>query len=76
MGYLPHTSFDWDRPIGPQTVHKRLSHEEAQQYIKHLEQAWKAACEIIRKPNSQWKSKPISISMSLTSMFETLCGSP
>src|SRR5438045_1020814 len=39
MGYLPCTSFDWDRPIGPQTVCERLSHEEAQQYVKCLEQA-------------------------------------
>src|SRR5438876_708924 len=49
MGYLPHTSFDWDRPIGLQSVHERLSHKEAQQYIKHLEQAWKVACKIIKK---------------------------
>src|SRR5436190_2181733 len=49
MGYLPCTSFDWDRPIGPQSVCERLSHEEAQQYVKHLEQAWRVACEIIKK---------------------------
>jgi len=40
MGYLPCTSFDWKRPEGPQTIHKKLSHEEAQQYIKQLEEAW------------------------------------
>ena len=39
MGYLPRTSFDWERPIGPQTVRERLSHEEAQQYAKRLEEA-------------------------------------
>ena len=49
MGYLPCTSFDWDRPMGPQTVCERLSYKEAQQYIKHLEQAWKVACKIIKK---------------------------
>src|SRR6266487_5774194 len=47
--YLPYTSFDWDRPIGPQTIHKRLSYEEAWQYVKHLEQAWKVVCKIIKK---------------------------
>jgi hypothetical protein len=49
MGYLPRTSFDWDRPTGPQTVRERLSHEEAQQYVKRLAQAWKAARENIEK---------------------------
>jgi hypothetical protein len=33
MGYLPRTSFDWDRPTGPQTAREKLSHEEAQQYV-------------------------------------------
>ena len=40
MGYLPCTSFDWKRPEGPQTVCEKLFHEEAQQYIKQLEEAW------------------------------------
>src|SRR5204863_2955978 len=31
---------------------------------------------LLRKPNSQWKSKPTSTGMSLTSMLGTLCGSP
>ena len=39
MGYLPQTSFDWDRPEGPQTVREKLSYEEAQQYAKRLEEA-------------------------------------
>jgi hypothetical protein len=43
MGYLPRTSFDWERPEGPQTVREKLSHEEAQQYAKRLEEAWKVA---------------------------------
>ena len=43
MGYLPCTSFDQDRLIGPQMVHEKLSHEEAQQYIRRLEEAWKVA---------------------------------
>jgi hypothetical protein len=43
MGYLPRTSFDWDRPEGPQTVREKLSHEEAQQYAKRLEEAWVVA---------------------------------
>ena len=30
MGYLPRTSFDWDRPIEPQTIWEKLSREEAQ----------------------------------------------
>jgi hypothetical protein len=38
MRYLPCTSFDWDRPTELQTVHERLSYEEAQQYVKRLEQ--------------------------------------
>jgi transposase InsO family protein len=49
MGYLPRTSFDWDRPTGPQTVREKLSREEAQQYVKRLEQAWKVARENILK---------------------------
>src|SRR5271156_2516297 len=49
MGYLPRTSFDWDRPTGPQTVREELSQEEAQQYVKRLEQAWKTARENIKK---------------------------
>ena len=40
MGYLPHTSFDWKRPERPQTIHKKLSYEKAQQYVKQLEEAW------------------------------------
>jgi transposase InsO family protein len=43
MGYLPRTSFDWDRPTSPQTVREKLSHEEAQQYVRRLEEAWKVA---------------------------------
>ena len=43
MGYLPCTSFNWDRPTEPQTVRERLSHEEAQQYAKRLEEAWEVA---------------------------------
>ena len=44
MGYLPRTSFDWDRPAnGPLTVREELSHSEAQQYVKRLEEAWKVA---------------------------------
>jgi len=41
MGYLPRTSFDWDRPTEPQTVREKFSHEEAQQYVRRLEEAWK-----------------------------------
>jgi hypothetical protein len=29
MGYLPCTSFDWERLKGPQTVCEKLSYEEA-----------------------------------------------
>jgi len=28
MGYLPHTSFDWKRLEGPQTVREKLSYKE------------------------------------------------
>jgi hypothetical protein len=49
MGYLPCTSFDWDRPTEPLTVRERLSQEEAQQYAKRLEQAWEVACKNIKK---------------------------
>jgi len=49
MGYLPRTSFDWDTPTEPQTVREKLSYEEAQQYVRRLEGAWKAACENIEK---------------------------
>src|SRR6266702_437648 len=43
MGYLPHISFDWNRPKGPLTVHEKLFYKEAQQYIKQLEEAWTVA---------------------------------
>ena len=29
IGYLPYISFDWNRPEGPQTIHKKLFYEEA-----------------------------------------------
>jgi hypothetical protein len=29
MGYLPCTSFDWERLEGPQTVHEKLFYKEA-----------------------------------------------
>ena len=40
MGYLPRTSFNWERLKGPQTIHKKLSYKETQQYTKRLEEAW------------------------------------
>ena len=49
MGYLPRTSFDCDRPIEPVTIREKLSHEEAQQYVRRLESAWKVARENIMK---------------------------
>ena len=39
MGYLPYTSFDWNRPERPLTVYKKLSYKKTQQYIKWLEKA-------------------------------------
>jgi len=30
IGYLPHTSFNWNKPEGPQTVREKLSYKEAQ----------------------------------------------
>ena len=29
IGYLLYTSFDWNRPKGPQTIYEKLSHKEA-----------------------------------------------
>ena len=49
MGYLPRTSFDWNRPTDPQTAREKLSRQEAQQYARRLESAWKAACKNIKK---------------------------
>ena len=44
MGYLPRTSFDWNQPTdGPLTAQEKLSREEAQQYVRRLEEVWKAA---------------------------------
>ena len=40
---VTYISFDWERLKGPQTVHKKLSYEKAQQYTKHLEEAWMVA---------------------------------
>ena len=39
MGYLPRISFNQERPEGPQTIYKKLSHKKAQQYVKRLEEA-------------------------------------
>jgi len=39
MGYLPYISFDWKRPEEPQTVRKKLSYKEAQQYARRLKEA-------------------------------------
>jgi hypothetical protein len=44
MGYLPHTSFDWERLKRPQTVREKLSYKKAQQYTKCLKEAWTVAC--------------------------------
>ena len=49
IGYLPRTSFDWSKPEEPQTVRERLSCEEAQQYVKRLEEAWKVAQQNIKQ---------------------------
>ena len=49
MGYLPHTSFNWKRSEGPQTIHKKLFYEEAQQYIKQLKENWIIACINLKK---------------------------
>ena len=29
IGYLPWTSFDWERPKGPQTMQEKISYNEA-----------------------------------------------
>jgi hypothetical protein len=43
MGYLPRTSFDWDRPTNePLTARQKLSRDEARQYVRRLEEVWKA----------------------------------
>jgi len=39
IGYLPYTSFNWNRLEGPQTIREKLSYKEAQQYAKRLEEA-------------------------------------
>jgi len=49
MGYLSHTSFNWKRPEGSQTVYKKLFYKKAQQYIKQLEEAWMVACRNLEK---------------------------
>ena len=49
MGYLPYISFDWNRPKGPLTVHKKLFYKEAQQYIKRLEETWTVTCTNLEK---------------------------
>jgi len=38
-----------EHDTGPQAVRERLSREEAQQYAKRLESAWKAASESIKR---------------------------
>ncbi len=43
MGYLPRTSFDWNRLEELRIVREKLSREEAQQYVKRLEEVWKVA---------------------------------
>ena len=57
MGYLPRTSFDWNRPTSPQTVREKLSRQEAQQYAKRLESAWETARENIKKAQKSMKKQ-------------------
>ena len=50
MGYLPRTSFDWDRPTDEElTVCERRSQEEARQHVRQLEEAWNVARENLEK---------------------------
>ena len=49
MGYLPHISFNWERPEGPQTVYKKLSYKEAQQYARRLEEVQTVAYKNLEK---------------------------
>ena len=57
MGYLPRTSFDWNRPEGPLTVREKLSHKEAQQYAKRLEGAWKVARKNLEKAHKSMEQQ-------------------
>ena len=44
MGYLLYISFDWNQPEGGlQLVRERLARQEAQQYVRRLEETWKLA---------------------------------
>ena len=50
MGYLPRTSFDWDRPTDRElTVREKQSQEEARQHVRQLEEAWNVARENLEK---------------------------
>jgi len=48
-GYLPRTSFDWDRPTEPTSARERLNVEEATAYSRRMHDAWKVAKDIILK---------------------------
>ena len=65
MGYLPRTSFNWERPEGPQTIYKKLSYKEAWQYAKQLEEAWtvthlnlEKAQRLIEQQANKYRYKP------------------
>ena len=49
IGYLPYTSFNQERPEGPQTVREKLSYKEAQQYTRRLEEAQTIAYKNLEK---------------------------
>ena len=48
-GYIPQTSFDWDRPTKPTTARKRLSHKKTQAFAERIYKAWKTTQTIIKK---------------------------
>ena len=49
MGYLPYISFDWTQPDPYSSVQKKLSTEEAREYVKRMESVCTTAQANIRK---------------------------
>src|SRR5438045_9202868 len=76
MGYLPHMSFDWDRPIGPRLYMRDCPMKKLSSMSSTWSKHGRLPMKLSRKPNSQWKSKQTSTGVSLTLMLETLFGSP
>ena len=52
-GYAPSTSYDWDRPTEPVTVHEKLNVEDAKDMATHMHTAWEVAKGFLQKAQAK-----------------------